>query len=300
MIDTNALWIILTGAIIAINCSILGSFLMLRKMAMLADAISHAVLPGIVIAFFITGDRSNIPMLIGAAMFGLFTVFVIEFLSKKIKLQNDAAIGVTFTFLFALGIILISLYAGQVDLDQDCVLYGEIAYVPLDLIILDNGWQLGPTTLVTASVLLLIILLGLRYAYKGFYITTFNPDYAISLGISAGIWQYVLMGAVSVNTVVSFEAVGAILVVAFIIVPPATAYLLTHSFKKMIAIACLIGVVSSAIGYYLASWLNSSISASMAVVAGFFFLLALLFGPKGYFTKKKNKELETPYTETAD
>lgn len=300
MIDTNALWIILTGAIIAINCSILGSFLMLRKMAMLADAISHAVLPGIVIAFFITGDRSNIPMLIGAAMFGLFTVFVIEFLSKKIKLQNDAAIGVTFTFLFALGIILISLYAGQVDLDQDCVLYGEIAYVPLDLIILDNGWQLGPTTLVTAFVLLLIILLGLRYAYKGFYITTFNPDYAISLGISAGIWQYVLMGAVSVNTVVSFEAVGAILVVAFIIVPPATAYLLTHSFKKMIAIACLIGVISSAIGYYLASWLNSSISASMAVVAGFFFLLALLFGPKGYFTKKKNKELETPYTETAD
>lgn len=300
MIDTNALWIILTGAIIAINCSILGSFLMLRKMAMLADAISHAVLPGIVIAFFITGDRSNIPMLIGAAMFGLFTVFVIEFLSKKIKLQNDAAIGVTFTFLFALGIILISLYAGQVDLDQDCVLYGEIAYVPLDLIILDNGWQLGPKTLVTAFVLLLIILLGLRYAYKGFYITTFNPDYAISLGISAGIWQYVLMGAVSVNTVVSFEAVGAILVVAFIIVPPATAYLLTHSFKKMIAIACLIGVVSSAIGYYLASWLNSSISASMAVVAGFFFLLALLFGPKGYFTKKKNKELETPYTETVD
>lgn len=289
MLDTNALWIILTGAIIAINCSILGSFLMLRKMAMLADAISHAVLPGIVIAFLFTGERNNLPMLLGAAIFGLLTVLIIEYLSKKIKLQNDAAIGVTFTFLFALGIILISLFAGQVDLDQDCVLYGEIAYVPLDLIILDNGWQLGPTTLITALGLLVIILVGLSRAYKGFYITTFNADYAVSLGISAVTWQYVLMGAVSVNTVVSFEAVGAILVVAFLIVPPATAYLLTSSLKKMIWLACFFGILSAIGGYYVAVWLNSSISAAMACVAGLFFAIALLFGPKGFFNKKKSK-----------
>lgn len=288
--DTNAFWIILTGAIIAINCSILGSFLMLRKMAMLADAISHAVLPGIVIAFLFTGTRSNLPMLLGAALFGLITVFIIEWLSKRIKLQNDASIGVTFTFLFALGIILISLFAGQVDLDQDCVLYGEIAYVPLDMWYLPNGWTLGPSTWVICSGLLLLILIGLRWGFKGLYITTFNPDYAVSLGISAGIWQYVLMGFVSVNTVVSFEAVGAILVVAFLIVPPAAAYLISQSFIKMMVYACVIGVISSIGGYCLAVYLNSSISASMTIVAGFLFLLALLFGPKGYF--RKNKKLQ--------
>jgi len=294
MLDTNALWIILTGAIIAINCSILGSFLMLRKMAMLADAISHAVLPGIVIAFLFTGERNNLPMLLGAAVFGLLTVVIIEYLSKKIKLQNDAAIGVTFTFLFALGIILISLFAGQVDLDQDCVLYGEIAYVPLDIIVLDNGWQLVPTTLLTALGLFVIIIVGLSWTYKGFYITTFNADYAVSLGISAVAWQYVLMGAVSVNTVVSFEAVGAILVVAFLIVPPATAYLLTKSLKRMIWLACFFGILSAFGGYYLAVWLNSSISAAMACVAGFFFTIALLFGPNGFFMKKKSKEMLFP------
>ncbi|MCH2085272.1 MAG: metal ABC transporter permease, partial [Saprospiraceae bacterium] len=128
----DALYIILTASLFAISCSLLGSFLILRKMAMVGDAISHAVLPGIVIAFLLTGSRDSFDMIIGAALLGVFTTFLIEFFHKRARLQTDAAIGVTFTWLFALGIILVSLYAGQVDVDQECVLYGEIAYVPLD------------------------------------------------------------------------------------------------------------------------------------------------------------------------
>ncbi|NRA48492.1 MAG: metal ABC transporter permease, partial [Phaeodactylibacter sp.] len=129
----NAFWIILTGALVATSCGLLGAFLVLRKMAMLGDAISHAVLPGIVIAYLFSGSRETLPMLIGAAGIGVLTTFLVEFLHQKARLQIDASIGITFTWLFAIGIIMISMYVGQVDLDQDCVLYGEIAYVPLDL-----------------------------------------------------------------------------------------------------------------------------------------------------------------------
>ncbi|HSY61427.1 MAG TPA: metal ABC transporter permease, partial [Cytophaga sp.] len=125
----NDLYIILTGTLVAVSCSILGTFLVLRKMAMVGDAISHAVLPGIVLSFFITGSRDSIWMLIGAGLMGIFTTLVIEWLHKKTKLQEDASIGVTFTFLFALGVLLISYFAENIDLDQECVLYGEIAYV---------------------------------------------------------------------------------------------------------------------------------------------------------------------------
>src|SRR5690554_6833283 len=143
----NDFWIILTGVLVALNCGLLGCFLILRKMAMIGDAISHAVLPGIVLAFLFTGSRDSVTMLIGAGSLGVLTTFLIEFFHKRGKLQTDASIGVTFTFLFAVGVILISVFAGKVDLDQDCVLYGEIAYVPLDLWITDTGFIMGPRVL---------------------------------------------------------------------------------------------------------------------------------------------------------
>src|SRR3990170_8563959 len=143
----NDLYIILTAALVSTSCALLGCFLVLRKMAMVGDAISHAVLPGIVLAFLISGSRDSITMLVGAGLIGIVTTFLIEFLHKKAKLQTDASIGVTFTWLFAVGVVLISLFAGQVDLDQDCVLYGEIAYVPLDLWITGNGTIMGPRAL---------------------------------------------------------------------------------------------------------------------------------------------------------
>jgi len=268
----EALWIILCGSVIAISCGLLGSYLVLRKMAMVGDAISHAVLPGIVLAYLLSGSRNTLPMLIGAAALGVLTTLLIELFYKKAKLQVDASIGITFTWLFAIGIILISLFAGQVDLDQDCVLYGEIAYVPLDLWFIGD-FNLGPQTLWVSSGMLLLVLFIIIRGYKGLFLTTFNEEYASALGINVAFWHYLLMSSVSLTTVISFESVGAILVVAFLIVPPSTAYLLTTKLKNMLWLTALFAALSSVLGYYLAVLINGSIAGAMATVAGVLFTL---------------------------
>ncbi len=280
----TSFWIILTGSLVAVSCSLLGCFLILRRMAMIGDAISHAVLPGIVIAFLLSGSRESVPMLIGAGLLGLLATFLIEFLHTKAKLQTDAAIGITFTWLFALGIILISVFAGQVDLDQDCVLYGEIAYVPIDLLLSPGGLLLGPKAVwVVGSVLVIIIIFIITF-YKQLFLTTFDPAFAVSLGWSAVLWHYLLMGVVSLTTVAAFESVGAILVVAFLVVPPATAYLLTHRLKTMLWLSCLIGIVATVLGYGLAIWLNGSVTGAIATVSGIIFGLVAI-GKNSIFGK---------------
>lgn len=211
-------------------------------------------------------------MLLGAAALGVLTTLLIELFYKKARLQIDASIGITFTWLFAIGIILISLFAGQIDLDQECVLYGEIAYVPLDLLYWGET-NLGPRTLWISSGVLLIILLILFFGYKGLFLTTFNEEYASALGINVAFWHYLLMSSVSLTTVVSFESVGAILVVAFLIVPPATAYLLSNQLKSMLWLTVLFAVLSAVFGYFLASAINGSIAGAMATVSGILFCL---------------------------
>lgn len=281
-------FIILTGSVIAVSCGLLGAFLILRKMAMVGDAISHAVLPGIVIAFLISGSRSNVPMLIGAAAVGVLTTILIELLHKKANLQEDASIGVTFTMLFALGVILISSFTGQVDLDQECVLYGEIAYVPLDPIITGNGLNLGPRALWISGSVLVLILLALTIGFKGLALTTFNADYAAALGISTTFWHFGFMSLVSLTTVVSFESVGAILVVALLIAPPATAYLLTGNLKKMLWLTALLGILTAVGGYYLALLLDGSIAGAMAAFAGVLFAGAFGWSKVRVKTKEVN------------
>ena len=284
----NAFWIILTGSLVATCCSLLGCYLILRRMAMVGDAISHAVLPGIVIAFLLTGSRDSVPMLIGAGLLGVLTTFLIEFFHRYARVQADAAIGVTFTWLFAIGIILISVFAGQVDLDQDCVLYGEIAYVPLDLWITEGGLSMGPRTVWTLGAVTLLIALFIIVGYKELFLTTFDPAFAAAIGISTSLWYYLLMTAVSLTTVASFESVGAILVVAFLVAPPATAYMLTDNFKTMLALSVFVGVFSSVVGYYLAVWMDGSIAGAIATVTGIAFLLALLFSPsRGILLRRK-------------
>lgn len=272
-------WIILTGALTAISCALVGSFLVLRRMAMLGDAISHAVLPGIVLAFLWTGSRSSPAILLGAGALGLLTALITEFLHKTGRLQADAAIGVTFTWLFALGVILVSALAGQVDLDQDCVLYGEIAYVPWDPLIW-NGMDLGPRPVWLMGGLTLLMLTFVLLGWSRLKLVSFDPALAASMGVSVGLWHYLLMGAVSMTTVASFEIVGAILVVAMLVAPAATAYLLTDRLAVMIALAALFGVLSAALGYAMATLLNASIAGSMGVVAGLLYALALVFGPR--------------------
>ncbi|HRG27082.1 MAG TPA: metal ABC transporter permease [Chitinophagales bacterium] len=278
---TDAFWIILTGSLVAITSGLLGCFLILRKMTMVGDAISHAVLPGIAIAFLISGSRSSVPMLIGAAAFGMLCTVLIELFHKKAKLQEDASIGISFTWLFALGVILITYFADKVDLDQDCVLYGDITFINFET------WNGIPTAVWLLGALFILIIGFITIGYKGLYLTTFDPDYAITLGISVTLWHYLLMGAVSLTTVLSFESVGAILVVAFLIVPGASAYLLTTKLKTMLLVAAIFGIVSSTGGYYMALWLNASVSGAMVSVLGVIFLVVFCY-------TLIRKQLQTP------
>ena len=238
---------------------------------MVGDAIAHAVLPGIVIAFLITGSKASFPVLVGAAATGMLTTFLIELLSKKGGLQEDASIGISFTFLFAIGVILISTFAGQVELDQDCVLHGEIDYLPLDQWITASGINLGPRNIWTIGPAFLMILIFVWRGFKGLQLTAFDGEFAVAVGINVTLWHYLLMAAVSLTTVVSFEAVGAILVVAFLVIPPSTAYLLTNRLKTMLILSCFIGILSAIGGYYLAVGTNSSSASCMAVVSGIIF-----------------------------
>ncbi|HKV11337.1 MAG TPA: metal ABC transporter permease [Thermoanaerobaculia bacterium] len=270
--------ILLVGCFVGASCALTGSFLVLRKMALLGDAISHAVLPGIAIAFLLTGNRAALPMVLGAGALGLITVMLVELFNRSRRLREDASIGVVFPALFSLGVILISRYAAQVDLDLDCVLYGEIAYAPWDTLTL-GGADLGPKALwVTGGVLLANLLLVLLF-YKELKLSTFDAGMSASLGFSPAVLHYLLMSAVSITVVGSFESVGAILVVAMLVVPPATAYLLTDRLERMLALAVALGVASAALGYQIARILDCSIAGAMASVAGLFFVAALLFSP---------------------
>ncbi|WP_019635888.1 metal ABC transporter permease [Paenibacillus fonticola] len=270
-------WIILTGTLVAATSGILGCFLVLRKMSLVGDAISHSVLPGIAIAFMISGSRDSLLMMFGAAVLGLITVFLIQLLQQG-GLQSDASIGIVFTALFAIGVIMISRNASNIDLDLDCVLFGEIAYVQWDTLII-GGYDMGPAAIWFLGITLFIVLFVIGLFYKQFKICAFDPALAAAVGIPVALFHYLLMGLVSLSTVASFESVGAILVVGMLIVPASTAYLLTDRLSMMLLYSVLIGALSSAGGYYFAKWLDASIAGSMISAAGLLFLLAFLFSP---------------------
>ena len=274
----GALWIVLTGALVTASCALLGTFLVLRKMSLLGDALSHAVLPGIAVAFLLSGSRAVLPMFLGAAAFGLLTALLVESLHRRWRVQEDAAIGIVFTALFALGVVIITAYAGQVDLDQECVLYGEIAYTPWDLLLWGDE-SLGPRPVWILGAVLAINLTVIALLYKEFKIAAFDPAMAMSVGINAALMHYLLMGLVALTTVASFESVGAILVVAMLIVPGAAAYLWSDRLIAVLGLAVVFGIASAVAGYFLASFWNSSIAGAMVVVIGGIFLFSLLFSP---------------------
>ena len=289
MLIPDWLWIILVGSLVAVSCSLVGTFLVLRRMAMLGDAISHSVLPGIAIAFLLTGSRNSWIMLVGAAVLGVVTAFMVQVLSTKGRVRNDAAIGVTFTALFALGVILISRFADKVDLDTDCVLYGVLELTPLNTLVV-GGREWGPMAFWQMLVVFLLTIGFVITFYKELKLTSFDPPLATALGINALVMHYALMAMVSVVTVGSFEPVGAILVVAMIVVPPATAYLWTHDLKKILWISALIGVFCATAGYFLGLYWDASVAGTMTMVAGALFSLAFLFSPTSGLVTKRNAQ----------
>lgn len=273
----NDFFTILTASIVAINCALLGVFLLLRKMAMVGDAISHAVLPGIVIAYYFSGEKGSVLLLVGATLSGVLATFVIDLFSRKARVQGDAAIGMTYTLLFAVGMILIAtLMQGNADIDQECVLYGDIAMINMDKIIIDDNLYIGPRALYTELVAGLVVFGSIIVGFKGFKLLSFNEDFAKSVGIKTSRWHYYLMGLVALTTVVAFEVVGAVLVVGFLIIPPATAQLVTHKLKAMLVWACVFGILAVIAGYMAAVYFNVSITGAMVTVSGSVF--ALVFG----------------------
>jgi len=269
------LWVIFTAVLAASACALIGAFLVLRQGAMLGDGISHAVLPGLALAFIITSSRDVLPMLIGAGAMGLLTAFLTEFLARTGRLYRDASLGIVFTVLFSIGVILIAGFAGQIDLDQECVLYGEIDYTPWDTFIVGST-NLGPRAFWILGAVFIFNIIFISLFFKQLKITSFDPALARTVGISDRLWHYLLTSVVALTVVAAFESVGAILVVAMLIIPGATAFLITRNLRLMLILSVLVGVASALGGYYGATLTNTSIAGFMAVAGGVIFALTLI------------------------
>jgi len=269
----------LIAIVTAAACTLPGVFLVLQRKTMLSDAISHTVLLGIVLAFFVVRDLASPLLILGAGLVGVLTVSLVAVIERTRLVKEDTAIGLVFTALFSIAIILISLYAGDIHLDVDAVLVGEIAFAPFDRFTV-MGLDIGPKGLYVMGGILCINLVFILLFYKELKLTSFDAVLAASLGFAPGLLHYVLMGLVSVTVVGAFEVVGSVLVVALIVVPPATAYLITDRLNRMLFYSVAIGTVSAIGGYWLAFLLDVSISGSMVVVSGMIFTLVFIFAPE--------------------
>lgn len=268
----------LIATVVAIACAIPGVFLVLRKMALISDAISHSILPGIVIGFFLTEDLNSPWLILLAAVTGVITVVLVEAIQKTGLVKEDTAIGLVFPALFSIGVILIAKNANDVHLDVDAVLLGELAFAPFDRLKID-GVDVGPKSLWVMGVILTITLGMLIAFFKELKVSTFDAGLSAALGFSPVVLHYGLMTVSSITVVGSFEAVGAVLVVALMIAPAATAYLLTSNLKKMLVLSVIFGVTAAIGGYWMADALDASIAGSMTTVLGFIFFVVYLFAP---------------------
>lgn len=285
----------LIASVTAIACVIPGTFLVLRKMALISDAISHSILFGIVIAFALVKNFHSPLLIIGAGLTGILSYLLVELIKKTRLLKEDASIGLVFPLLFSLGVILVSTRFSDVHLDVDAVLLGELVFAPFERLSI-GGTDLGPKSLYLMGTILLVNLTFLFIFFKELKLSTFDPGLAASLGFFPGLINYGLIASVSFTSVGAFDSVGAILVIALMIVPPATALLLTDDLKKMILIAVGIGILSALSGYWLSHWTESSVSGMMASMTGVFFIAAFLFAPQkgiiAQFRRRRRQRFE--------
>ncbi|ATV70700.1 metal ABC transporter permease [Fusobacterium pseudoperiodonticum] len=272
-----SLTIQLIAILISVACSLLGVFLVLRSMSMLTDAISHTVLLGIVLSFFITHKLDSPLLIVGATLTGLLTVYFVEVLSDSKLVKEDAAIGIVLSILFSVAVILISKYTANIHLDIDAVLLGEIAFAPFHTTEI-FGFKIA-TGLINGFAILVVNLLFITIFFKEIKISIFDKALALTLGLLPEVFHYLLMTLVSVTSVVSFDIVGATLMISFMVGPATTAYMISKNLKTMLVYSSLIGVISSIIGYHLAVFLDVSISGSIAVVIGVIFFI-VLFGKR--------------------
>lgn len=268
----NQLIVLLVTILTALSCALIGNFLVLRRMSLVGDAMSHAVLPGIVVAFLIAGSLGSPLFFLIAFATGILMSFLIDWLSTSRFVSEDSATGVVFTTLFAIGVLMLVRFADNVHLDQDAVLYGQVEFTPWNKLVL-WGMDLGPAAFWSIGLVFLISLIFITLFYKEIKITTFDPALAESLAISPRKIQLLLVFLLSLNIITAFEAVGAILVVALLVVPPLTAYLVSKKLFSMILLSFLFAFLSAVFGYYIAFMLNTSVSGSVSFASGL-----LLFG----------------------
>jgi manganese/zinc/iron transport system permease protein len=273
------LQILFIAIVTAVAAALPGTYLVLRRMAMISDAISHSILPGIVIAFFLVRDLNSPLLILAAAATGVVTVALIELIHRSGRVAEDTAIGLVFPALFSLGVILISRYSGGVHLDTDSVLLGKLEFAPFDRLVV-GGADLGPMSLWSMSAVLVLCLVFFIIFHKELKLATVDAGLAALLGFSPVVLHYSLMTLVSVTAVAAFNTVGSILVVALMIGPPATAYLVADRLGPMLVLSAGFGAVSAVFGWALAYWLDTSIAGSMATSCGAVFLLGFLFAPK--------------------
>lgn len=269
--------------ITSLACAVLGVFLVLRRLSMVSDAISHSVLLGIVIGYFVTKDIGSILLIIGASLFGVLTTVCIELLIKSKRVTEDASVGIIFPLFFSIAVILITRYARNVHLDTEVVLIGEIILAPLHRI---NFLGLSlPKALVQMVFVLLINIVFIAVFFRKLKISSFDPVYAGVAGIAGAGLYYVFMALVSFTAVSAFESVGAILTISFFISPAASAYLISKDLKITVLLAAVYAVVNSCIGYFLAVKFNVSMSGMCALVSGLTFMITIAVYPGGIITK---------------
>lgn len=273
-----ALAVIFTAAAVAAACALSGVFLVIRRMAMMADAITHAVLPGLVAAYVLARGPNIIAGVLGAAAAGLLTVVLVEALTKSKRLKDDAAIGLVFPALFALGVFIVSRWFANVHIDMDSVLYGELVLAPLDTV-RSGEFDFGPKAAWTGVVLLVVNAAFLVLAWKPLTMASFDPESAEAQGVRVRWVNMALMTLVSVTAVGAFSAVGAVMAVSLIVVPTATALLFSRRMPAVIGLALAIGTLGSILGAWLAGPPDVSISGMIAVVQGAVFGLSALFAP---------------------
>ncbi len=283
------LWIAGTAVLCSVACGVVGCFLVLRRMSLLGDAISHAILPGLALAFILTHSREPWAMLGGALVVGVATAYLSTALSRWGRVPEDAAMGVVFTTLFAVGVVLITWVAREVDLDPGCVLYGLIEFTPFDTVAI-AGIEV-PRAFVWLAVVLAVNVGLITVFFKELRIVCFDPYLATTMGISATLVHYGLMTAVAATSVASFESVGSILVVAMLVAPGATAHLLTDKLSRMVWIAAGVAALCAVAGYALAVWVNTSVAGMIASVALGLFMLTTLFSPRYGFVSRQARHL---------
>jgi manganese/zinc/iron transport system permease protein len=272
----------------ALCCALPGVFMVLRKTAMISDAVSHAILPGIVLGVVVTGSLQSPLLIVGVSLTGLFIVVSTEYLENTGLLKGDAPLGLLFPAMFGVGVIMIALEFSNVHLDEHVAITGDLnlaAFIHLEV----AGVSIGPRYLYVLLAVLALNVVFVAVFYKELKITTFDPGLAHSLGFRPRLLNYLFMLVVSVTITAAFQAAGAVLVIALMIAPPAAAHLFTKRLPTMIAATLVIAALSAVGGFYAAYYFDAATSGAMALFCGLVFVLAFLFAPGGGVIAKKLK-----------